>query len=435
MTPEALTGSRIRERRVMAGLKQAELARLAGISPSYLNLIEHNRRRIGGKLLLSIAEALGVQPSLLSEGAEAALVAGLREAAARHTGNSAELDRAEEFAGRFPGWAELLVDARRRIDALERTVESLSDRLTHDPHLAASMHEVLSTVTAIRSTAAILAETGELEPEWQDRFHRNLNEDSRRLAGAVQGLVNFLDAAGEDGANLTSPQEELEVFFGGRAYHFAELEGPSADIDALLGAEAAPVSTTARATARRLLERYRADAVSMPLSKVARVIAREGPDPAALSRATGADLAAAMRRLAQLPGDLVPSPLGLVICDGAGTLTFRKPLDDFPLPRFGAGCPYWPLFEALSRPSQPVARLMAPAGAGPRLFHGLAVAQPVAPADFDRPGLFEATMLVVPAAPPVPEDTPALPVGVSCRICPRTACPGRREPSILAEGF
>lgn len=435
MARDTLTGSRIRERRVLAGLKQAELARRAGISASYLNLIEHNRRRIGGKLLLAIAEALGVQPSLLSEGAEAALVTGLREAAARRAGHRAELDRAEEFAGRFPGWAELLVDARRRIDALERTVETLSDRLTHDPHLAASMHEVLSTVTAIRSTAAILDETGELEPEWQDRFHRNLNEDSRRLAGAVQGLVNYLDAAGDDGANLTSPQEELEAFFGGRAYHFPELEAADADVEALVTGEGAPVSATARALARRLLDRYRADAAAMPLGEVARVLERDGPDPAALSRVTGADLAAAMRRLAQLPQDLVAEPLGLVICDGAGTLTFRKPLADFPLPRFGAGCPYWPLFEALTRPAQPVARLMEQAGPETRHFRGLAVARPLAPGGFDRPGLFEATMLILPAEPPAPGDAPALPVGVSCRICPRGRCPGRREPSILAEGF
>ena len=63
---EGLTGSRIRERRVMAGLKQAELAQQSGISASYLNLIEHNRRRIGGKLLLNIAHALGVEPQALT---------------------------------------------------------------------------------------------------------------------------------------------------------------------------------------------------------------------------------------------------------------------------------------------------------------------------------------------------------------------------------
>ena len=63
MSREGLTGSRIRERRVMAGQKQADLAKAIGISASYLNLIEHNRRRIGGKLLLDIAAALDVAPS------------------------------------------------------------------------------------------------------------------------------------------------------------------------------------------------------------------------------------------------------------------------------------------------------------------------------------------------------------------------------------
>mgnify|MGYP001802980991 FL=1 len=78
MAREALAGTRIRERRIMTGLKQADLARNLGISASYLNLIEHNRRRIGGKLLLDIASALGVDPSVLTEGAEAALIAALR---------------------------------------------------------------------------------------------------------------------------------------------------------------------------------------------------------------------------------------------------------------------------------------------------------------------------------------------------------------------
>lgn len=71
---ESMTGSRIRERRVMQGIKQAVLANDIGISASYLNLIEHNRRRIGGKLLLDIAARLEVEPQALTEGAEAALL-------------------------------------------------------------------------------------------------------------------------------------------------------------------------------------------------------------------------------------------------------------------------------------------------------------------------------------------------------------------------
>ena len=190
MARDSLTGSRIRERRVMAGLKQAELAQRSGISPSYLNLIEHNRRRIGGKLLLAIAGALDVEPQTLTEGAEATLIATLREAADATGLRQEEAERADEFASRFPGWADVLVSTRRRVTALQQTVEALTDRLSHDPHLAASMHELLTTAAAIRSTAAILAETETLQPEWRNRFHSNINEDSRRLADSAQGLMN-----------------------------------------------------------------------------------------------------------------------------------------------------------------------------------------------------------------------------------------------------
>ncbi|MEP1012252.1 MAG: helix-turn-helix transcriptional regulator, partial [Paracoccaceae bacterium] len=176
MASQGLTGSRIRERRLMRGIRQAELAREIGISASYLNLIEHNRRRIGGKLLLDIAEMLGVAPQMLTQGAEAALVASLREAGEAAGLSRTEADRVEDFAGRFPGWAETLSTGHRRIASLERTIETLSDRMAHDPQLAASLYELLSTAAAIRSTAAILAETKDLDRSQQDRFHENMDQ-------------------------------------------------------------------------------------------------------------------------------------------------------------------------------------------------------------------------------------------------------------------
>lgn len=71
------TGARICERRLKRGLRQADLARACGISPSYLNLIEHDRRRIGGTLLIEMAQALGTDPSTLAHGAGAALRGGV----------------------------------------------------------------------------------------------------------------------------------------------------------------------------------------------------------------------------------------------------------------------------------------------------------------------------------------------------------------------
>lgn len=65
--PHSLIGTRIRQQRNRAGLSQTALARQAGISVSYLNLIEHNKRGIAGKILLSIARELGVPSSILTE--------------------------------------------------------------------------------------------------------------------------------------------------------------------------------------------------------------------------------------------------------------------------------------------------------------------------------------------------------------------------------
>ena len=59
------------------------MARAAGISAAYLNLIEHNRRPVGARLVLRLAAALDVPPAELAEGREESELAALREAAVR----------------------------------------------------------------------------------------------------------------------------------------------------------------------------------------------------------------------------------------------------------------------------------------------------------------------------------------------------------------
>lgn len=460
MGRDTLTGSRIRERRLILGIRQAELARKAGISASYLNLIEHNRRRIGGKLLVDLAQVLGVEPSMLTEGAEAALIASLREAAAETGSKVAELDRTDEFAGRFPGWAEVLASNHQRISRLERTVETLSDRLTHDPHLAASLHEVLSTAAAIRSTASILAETGELEPEWRDRFHSNLNEDSRRLAESSRALVNFLDESDNSAERRGVPQEEVEEFFLAHGYHFPELEnsggaaaasdrasgttrctasgaasgaaGSAACIAAYISDAPELVSDSARAIARAALEQYHSDAVQMPLAEVGLLIQSSGADPSMLARHFKVSLPVVLRRMGVLPVDVLGQEAGLVICDASGSILFRKSVAGFALPRFGASCPLWPIYTALQRPDVPLRRNVVQQGRTALGFECLAVAWNHVPSSFDRDPLYHAVMLILPRRE-VPEQ--AQPVGGSCRVCLRQSCAARREPSILKEEF
>lgn len=423
---DALTGSRIRERRTIAGQKQADLARRVGISASYLNLIEHNRRRIGGKLLLDIAAALEVEPQTITEGAEAALIAGLREAGEVASLDKIEADRAEEFAGRFPGWAQTLASAHRRVGSLERMVESLSDRVAHDPQLAASLHEVLSTAAAIRATASILAETPELEAPQRERFHENMHQDSRRLSESAKTLVDFLEAD-PDSTGAVTAQEEVEAWMIQRSFAFPELEEGDADLDALV-ADASLRTEAARRMARALLGRLFDDAKRVPLTDLRRVLASAGFDPARLSVELGVPVSLILRRLALLPEEQV----GLVVADRTGSLTFRKHVAGFETQRFGSACTLWPLFDVLSQPGMLVRTHLTQLGQGQSVFETYAIAEPVTAPEYNTFPLYEATMLLR-AQPPAKTES-FREVGVTCRICPRAQCPGRREPSILSAG-
>lgn len=424
---EALTGSRIRERRVMAGIKQADLARDIGISASYLNLIEHNRRRIGGKILVDLAAALRVEPQALTEGAEATLIAALREAAQDAQLAPAEADRADEFAGRFPGWADVLAATRARVARLEQTVEALSDRLAHDPLLAASMHELLTNAASVRSTASILAQNAELEPEWRTRFHANINEDSRRLSDSAQALVAYLDADATTPDAATSPQEEVEVFLSRHAFHFPALEAGDDAVDQILQEAVELRTAAARYIAREVLVQVRRDARDLSLADLRRAVDELGIDPAAIARNLDQAAPRVLRRLA----GLTELGAGLVVCDRSGTVIFRKSVDGFVVPRHAACCPLWPLFDVLGQPGRITRARIAQSARGQTPFTAFACAQAATPPGYDTAPMVQGVMLLVPDSEGRGDTVQ---VGATCRICAHDSCPARREPSILAAG-
>ena len=440
-----MTGTRIRERRLARGLAQGALARLVGISPSYLNLIEHNRRRIGGGILLRLAAALEVDAQALAHGGEAAMMTGLREAAGERPersepqdaqGPTPELDRVEEFAGRFPGWAQLLVDTLRRAQESARHADALTDRLAHDPHLAASLHEVLSVVTAIRSTASILTDTSGLEPEWQARFHRNLGEDSQRLAEEAKRLVRYLDDGPGAGRDILSPQDELDRFLGAHDFRFAGLEdglGTDGDIDALLtGAELEP-GTGAHTLAEATLRRYRADALALPEANLTDALTRCGVAPLALAQDLGVPLALIFRRLAAMPEEVV-GPIGLVSADASGAILGLKPLAGFTVTRLAGACALWPIFRAAAQPGMALRQRLIQPDRDARAVLALTACEEAAPGRFNMPPLMRSYMLLMPDEGEVAGEGGApLEVGTSCRICPRAACAARCEPSILPQ--
>ena len=139
----ASIGLRIRQRRRTSKIKQADLAQQVGISASYLNLIEHDRRRIGA-LLIKLAAALEVDPLLLSEGVRASIVNSLRELSYDIL-DSEISSEIEEFATRYLIWANVAVTQQQKIGILEGTISALNERLSQDPRLSSSIHDVVSS--------------------------------------------------------------------------------------------------------------------------------------------------------------------------------------------------------------------------------------------------------------------------------------------------
>ena len=76
---ELQIGGRIGRLRRQRSISQADLAAAIDISGSYLNLIEHNRRKITVPLLLKIAGYFGVEPGELADSDEGRLVGELME--------------------------------------------------------------------------------------------------------------------------------------------------------------------------------------------------------------------------------------------------------------------------------------------------------------------------------------------------------------------
>jgi hypothetical protein len=262
-------------------------------------------------------------------------------------------------------------------------------------------------------------------------------EESRRLAESAEALVRYLDEAASTEFAGSTPQEEVDSWLRALGYHVADMERALPPEPETLVARAEGLRSAAgRALALAHLRRYRQDAVHMPLAPFAEAARETGIDPAALARRFGVDLAAVFRRLAALPSEALGGAAGLVVCDGSGTLTFRKPIEGFPLPRYSAACPLWPLYQALARPMAPVRMAVEMGGRSPQTFLTYAIGQPAQPAGFDGPQVMEAAMLVLPAdLAPLPEGAVPLAVGTSCRICPQGDCAARREPSIMADAF
>lgn len=482
---------KIRALRREAGLTQHALARRSGISPSYLNLIESNKRPVAGELLDRIAHGLGVERPLIDGEAERRVVDTLTEIAADPAvaDGSPRRGSADELVGQNPAWADLLLRLYRAFLDQRQAVIALADRLNRDPFLGESVHRMLTNVTAIRSASEILEAGDGLSAAERDRFLSIVASDSRRLAETAQALAAFFDSANMRVRSAT-PMEHVDAFIFETDNHFPLLEEVTADflrrlpagaapesaaaarlgrddpapgmalalerrrfglvrdlslhlwqdaVEACLGAHPALGSPEAREMAASALHSYAAAAVLMPYEPFLEAAERHRYDLDTLGRLFGVSYEQAAHRLATLrrPG-AEGVRFAFMRSDASGYVTKRLPLPRLPLPRYGNACPLWVIYGAFQMPGV-TARAFGRLPAGEEfLFFARAMEKRAPAANLPRHLL--SVMLVSSAADAgrivygdgIDRQAAMVPLGTVCRLCPRSGCSHRQEPQLLA---
>lgn len=477
-------GSRIRRKRKAIGLSQAALAQALGISASYLNLIEANKRAIGGKLLLRIGERLAIDLASLSSENDARIVSALAELMAEPVMAGADVDAAtiRDLVVRFPEVAAALARLHRAYADTAADNEALRHRLKSDPFLSQILHEILNRIAGMKAGAEILATIPDLTEVERGRFVASINGEARDLVPTVRRLVDYFEK-NSAARKPVSPLNEVDEAILAHSNHFPALEDAAESLRAALeaaggvneatlagrlpaaaghgGAEPAatrlfglvrahaadraadtiervadtllPTSPEARTILKRALSSYLAAAVLMPYERTLSLAEALRYDVEMMAEALGTSFEQVAHRLVTLRRKGREGvPFGFLRADRAGRLSKRYPLPGLALPTSGHGCLLWPLYSAFSTPG--ITRQISVFPSGARF---LQLARTVAkrPAGFrQQPPVFSIMLACdmlhadrTVYGQGIGPDFPTVEVGPSCLLCPRTHCAHRNE--------
>src|SRR5687768_17729061 len=131
-------GAKVRALRRRESLSQVELAEKLAISPSYLNLIENNRRPLPANLLIRLAQLFNVDVHSFATDEDARMVADLTEAFADPLFEEHDLTSVDvrEMAAASPGAARAVLSLYRAYRAARASADDLSSRLSDGEEMA-----------------------------------------------------------------------------------------------------------------------------------------------------------------------------------------------------------------------------------------------------------------------------------------------------------
>jgi predicted transcriptional regulator/transcriptional regulator with XRE-family HTH domain len=238
MANSALIGNRLRRIRKDRGLTQITLADQLGISASYLNLIEHNRRTITVPLLLRLSQLLQVDPHIFAPQQEGPLIGEMSDALKDPLFEEFDMTDVEiaTLAAEQPEICQAYAKCYSAYRNLQSDLQVLNERLSQDLFLTDSSYRLRNFVTSILSFTEILHDNEDLSLEERRNFLEIMLKDSENLTDTVNEMLSFDtgDRVMGTAASL-SPNEAVTDFIQAKENYFQELEDAAEEFRRLAG--------------------------------------------------------------------------------------------------------------------------------------------------------------------------------------------------------
>lgn len=436
-------------------LTQAQMAAELGISPSYLNLIESNQRPITVPVLLKLAERFQIDLSSLAGEGEDRLQADLMEALSDPMFEAHDIKASDvkDLVATVPSIGRAVVslyqayrrggaDAPVPTDAdgdvvthtlpSEEVTDFIQARMNHFPELEEAAEQLwldhgLALFTLQQDLVTVLAQRFAVDVE--------IAADA-----AMPGLLRAYNP-------LTRRLQLSEMLpLPSRAFQLAHqigFLGFRREIDAIVAGGRFSTAEAEALTASALAN-YFAAAVMMPYARFLEAARSTRYDVSVLQHRFGVSFEQLCHRLTTLRRRGAEGvPFHLLRVDMAGNISKRFSASGIPIARFGAACPRWNVYDAFATPGMlrvQVSRM--PDGQGYFCF-----ARTVRPPGRSIGGaglghrlgtwaigvgctLGHGKHLVMADGLDLDDMQSATPIGVSCRVCPRTDCADRAMPAL-----
>ncbi len=448
---KTFAGARLRRLREEQGLTQVALARVLGLSTSYVNQLENDQRPITVSVLLTLTDRFDLPSQYFAPESDARLISDLREVLAEGTTTAAQV---EELVARMPAVGQTLVNLHRRLHDTTADLEALHSRA----NLEASDTSVLSQQPMpFEEVRDFFYDRknyiGELDVAAEKLFIKNqlrIGGLDGQLAGLLTdklGVTVVIDdgqALDPNSKRLFAPDSKTLYLArwlhpGQRAFQLATqiaLLTHARLIDGIIAADD-QLSDDARGVARIGLANYFAGALLLPYLRFLEAAESVRYDIDQLARRFEVGFETICHRLSTLQR---PSARGVpfifVRTDSAGNISKRQSATAFHFSRVGGNCPLWVVHHAFSRPGQFLTQVAQMPDE--RTYFWIARTTATEPSRYLGPDksfaiglgcdVAHAEKLIYSVGIDLTDPESIVPIGAGCKICDRPACPQRAFP-------